>query len=748
MKNVKIIVASCLVLILIFSVGITSFAVEQSPVKENERLYEIEELREANSKTFQLADGSYQSVVYAEDIHYTGKDGKLKDIDNAITNRSLLKGYAYGNTANFWRTYFADSLSDDNAVVLEQDGNKISFNMPTAQSQSKVAKASALSKSASDFDEMLSSDNRAVVYRDILPNVDIAYTVRTGGVKEDIILRDSSAPNTFEMDIATNLSVVDSDGIVNFVDKQNKSVFFLAPMYMEDAGGKRSEKVEYQLEETDAGAKIVITADEGFLNAADTQYPVVIDPSVMVTGSSDTFDTCVDEQYPSSNYYLSENLWTGGKTPTNTMRTYIKFNLPTNIASANVTSVDLRIKKREFENPTIRAYRVTGNWTSSAVTWSSKPGFDSADYTGIISLDTGAWYKIDAMAMVKKWMNGTYNNYGFILKEPSESSTTKKTKYYSSDAPSPNKPELVINYTAPVTNYIITYYGNGNTSGSVPTSQTVAGGSSVTLRTNTGNLAKTDYTFVGWNTNASGTGTTYSAGQTISMPLNSISLYAKWTAMTTYGNYSIGTATTPYSNNMNTAMQNSNLEYNAMSTLDRLYLQGHLANTRMTAELLVAVGGGLFGYSDAANLMSYYLGNTGSTRTISFQRMNTEWAYATTFKTSSINEAVTAAKALSILGETRSFYRTSEKNHTSAPTFELHNWYLAIGSYSIYATGTVRKNSSTSYSITITYGIRDFYDWSKSTSSYMGIIQRDLWELHNAGIAKQFEVKGTETVVA
>ncbi|MBQ2858010.1 MAG: hypothetical protein IJE78_13005, partial [Bacteroidaceae bacterium] len=51
----------------------------------------------------------------------------------------------------------------------------------------------------------------------------------------------------------------------------------------------------------------------------------------------------------------------------------------------------------------------------------------------------------------KYWLNGTYPNYGMVLKEPSESNSAQKTKFYSSDAPSPNKPELVINYT---------YYGS------------------------------------------------------------------------------------------------------------------------------------------------------------------------------------------------------------------------------------------------------------------------------------------------
>ena len=95
-----------------------------------------------------------------------------------------------------------------------------------------------------------------------------------------------------------------------------------------------------------------------------------------------------------------------------------------------------------------KAYRVTSNWSSSAITWNNKPGYTTTGATGTISLDTGAWYKINVTTMVKNWRSGTYSNYGFMLKEPSESNTNQKTKFYSSDAPSPNKPELIINYTS------------------------------------------------------------------------------------------------------------------------------------------------------------------------------------------------------------------------------------------------------------------------------------------------------------
>ena len=80
------------------------------------------------------------------------------------------------------------------------------------------------------------------------------------------------------------------------------------------------------------------------------------------------------------------------------------------------------------------------------------------------------------------------------------------------------------------TTYTVTYDGNGNTSGSVPTDATAyAYNAEVTVKGNTGSLAKTGYTFNGWNTEDDGTGEDYSAGDKFNITGNT-TLYAKWAA--------------------------------------------------------------------------------------------------------------------------------------------------------------------------------------------------------------------------
>lgn len=78
----------------------------------------------------------------------------------------------------------------------------------------------------------------------------------------------------------------------------------------------------------------------------------------------------------------------------------------------------------------------------------------------------------------------------------------------------------------------VAYNGNTSTGGTVPSTTTAAAGSSTTVSANTGNLAKTGYTFAGWNTAANGSGTDYAAGATITYPSSgTTTLYAQWTAV-------------------------------------------------------------------------------------------------------------------------------------------------------------------------------------------------------------------------
>jgi uncharacterized repeat protein (TIGR02543 family) len=88
--------------------------------------------------------------------------------------------------------------------------------------------------------------------------------------------------------------------------------------------------------------------------------------------------------------------------------------------------------------------------------------------------------------------------------------------------------------------YTVTFNANGG-SGTAPAAQTAASRSSITLPS--GSMTRTDYTFGGWNTNADGMGTNYSAGASYTVTGNT-TLYVRWVYTVTF-NINGGTGTTP-----------------------------------------------------------------------------------------------------------------------------------------------------------------------------------------------------------
>lgn len=80
------------------------------------------------------------------------------------------------------------------------------------------------------------------------------------------------------------------------------------------------------------------------------------------------------------------------------------------------------------------------------------------------------------------------------------------------------------------TTHSVTYNGNDNTGGSVPTDDDspYEENATVTVLGNSGSLVRTGYTFNGWNTEEDGSGTHYDEDDTFTMSTSNVVLYAEW----------------------------------------------------------------------------------------------------------------------------------------------------------------------------------------------------------------------------
>ena len=253
------------------------------------------------------------------------------------------------------------------------------------------------------------------------------------------------------------LHLVVSNGRVVVVDYDNLVVFELGNLYAVDSAGNYTDKVYYHVEKQhDNEAIISITVDSEYLSREDLVYPLLIDPTVTVSGALSTYDTYVSSKWPYSNYYLNQYLRTGKDENSWARRILIKFDIPSSVDANTMQYAYLALKYQSGTTPTVRAQRVTSAWTSSTVTWNTIPSCASVQ-SSQMALYTGDWYRIYDTETVRNWRLGNYTNYGWLLKDETENNVDHWTTFYSSDASS-YKPELHIYCTeVPVRDYVFDF---------------------------------------------------------------------------------------------------------------------------------------------------------------------------------------------------------------------------------------------------------------------------------------------------
>lgn len=412
------------------------------------RIGEVKELREKNSDTYRLSDGSYECVVYSYDKYYSNDLGVLAEIDDSVVPEKHTyagREYTLANAADSARYRFAE---DGPAVLAEYGEHILAFEPET----SRVSRA-AVGGIKEDISGYALSGREFVAYKDAFEHTDLVYEACHGRLKEYIVLNDASAPNSFGFRFKADGCTVrqDKDNI-GFYGADGEPVFELGALYAEDSAGAYTEDLAYTVREAaDGSIVITVSMSEAYASDPERVYPILIDPSVVIKGSSDVKDAFVSSLNDSTNYGSNNYLRTGWSTNYNVRRSYIKFDIPTSVPGYSITSAYMSLKLHDCGNaPTVKAYRVTGSWSESTITWNNKPGYTSTNASSAATLQADDWYKFNVTDIVKKWCKGDNSNYGFLVKDDTESGSGNWATFYSSEAESSNQPELSITYPSPI----------------------------------------------------------------------------------------------------------------------------------------------------------------------------------------------------------------------------------------------------------------------------------------------------------
>lgn len=168
-------------------------------------------------------------------------------------------------------------------------------------------------------------------------------------------------------------------------------------------------------------------------------------------------------------------------------------------------------------------FKLTSFGTNPTVTYNGN-GSDG----GSVPIDGGSPYAFGNTVTVQS--AGSLTRSGYSFSGWNTASDGSGTNYSPSATFAVEDDTTLYAKWIPLGSYTVMYDGNGNTSGAPPVdgSSPYFDGSTVTALGNTGSLAKTSYSFSGWNTAANGSGISYAPSDTFTISGNT-TLYARWT---------------------------------------------------------------------------------------------------------------------------------------------------------------------------------------------------------------------------
>lgn len=160
--------------------------------------------------------------------------------------------------------------------------------------------------------------------------------------------------------------------------------------------------------------------------------------------------------------------------------------------------------------------------------------YDGNNNTGGTAPTDAGSYPADSQATVAA-NSGSLSRTGLVFAGWNTSADGSGTSYQPGDKITiKGDTTLFAFWQQPAATYRVTYDKNGG-SGDVPVDEnTYESGQEVTVRSNSGGLSRTGYTFSGWNTKADRSGTTFQPGAKFNIASADVVLYAKWIANTTY----------------------------------------------------------------------------------------------------------------------------------------------------------------------------------------------------------------------
>ena len=410
-------------------------SLEEQSEKKNKKCTEVIEKRTACKKVFENEDHSFTAAVYPCAVHFQEK-GEWKEIDNTLEEES---GFAVFDTeenadgaepeergwkkkAGGTKVKLFRHSKENKTVRVQRENAVLEWGLKgAAKVQGVLEQRKEQKDEKNQKDPMtLTHFSSGVVYKEVLPQIDLECLLVGDDVKDNLILKAAPQHETFTFLYQTKgCFPVIQDQSVLFFNEKGEVPFEVRAPFMRDAKGAISEELEIELREGEKKHtwEVIVKPDQTWLRAEERSYPVTIDPTINTPVAFDkVYANVVSSKNASLVNKQNTYLVLGGRS--DVRRAFLKFSLPEIQPGDMVIQAQMMVVSVDGDNALRRLHlhRVMQDWEPDHLCWYNKPVYEEQ------ILDTYQYYANDVKVLnfgitdlVKDWYeNG--KNFGLLLK--------------------------------------------------------------------------------------------------------------------------------------------------------------------------------------------------------------------------------------------------------------------------------------------------------------------------------------------
>lgn len=455
---------------------------------------ELTEYRTEYSKTYLMSNGTLESVISANPMHYKNDSGSWLDIDSTLVLEETEDGEVYKNKAGGFDVSFPTKNENGSSVKIESGEHTIEIELVEGKKSharkdtSNKNKAKKLTKeqrkimTASELYAVDSNQNSALEYNEVYDNTNIRYDINPTSVKESVII--NKAPNkkvSYSYNIKANglMAELNDDGSIAFYEKtdakKQTAVFVMPAPLMYDANDIYCYDIETTLKQKKGVYVLTYKPDYNWLKSKDRAYPVVLDPTTYVANSTQDAYTYSADEYQNRNIGSENQIKVGRSTwkdpEGDTFETFIRFDeLPTIPEGYAISSALLMLTTKAYHGTwqelEVGAHKVTEDWTNKLnqplplITYLNQPDAESFPRATahIVRGDVDTEVGFEISEIVNEWYEDPTTNYGVKLSLAETPPTDADNVLFHSSRATSGVPYLSITYDVrvPVTDIEIT----------------------------------------------------------------------------------------------------------------------------------------------------------------------------------------------------------------------------------------------------------------------------------------------------